>query len=492
MADDLYDHAPCGLLVVTETGEIRRVNRTLCQWLLYETAELKTMTFQQLLTVGAKIFFQTHLSPLLRIQGSIAEVKLEVKRKDGTKIPVMLNAIEKVDSGEVLLHIAIFMATDRHKYEQELLLQRRKAEDLAASQTESQNQLALAQTRLRLALETARLYSWDIDRDTGERRFDESARFLLGPNVPEPLTSQLFVDAIHPDDRAREATALTQALAGDDIYRCTYRLRGLDGQERVVASSGRAFFARDGALTHFVGILQDITQTIKQQAEAQDRALFAEQMVGIVSHDLRNPLAAISMNAQMLALLPQRDKQEFGTRAILRSVDRAQRLINDLLDFTQARLGQNLSVRIAKTNLHKEVTTAVAELSAAFPTHAIEHRSRGAAECHLDIDRIVQAIGNLVANAATHGEPGKPITITTNHDGDHVRISVHNQGQPIPAALLSRLFEPMIRGEDKQSGNKGVGLGLYIVNEIARAHAGSVQVTSSAEAGTTFSIVIRA
>ncbi|QJW84918.1 hypothetical protein HK414_19030 [Ramlibacter terrae] len=104
--------------------------------------------------------------------------------------------------------------------------------------------------------------------------------------------------------------------------------------EREIASSGRAFF-EDGRLMHFAGILQDVTATVRREHEAQDRALFAEQMVGIVSHDLRNPLAAIHMSAQLLARTPLTDLQRTTVERIGRSTGRATRLIAELLDFTR-------------------------------------------------------------------------------------------------------------------------------------------------------------
>lgn len=490
----LYDEAPCGLLVAGGRGQLLHVNRTLCRWLQYEPGELlEKVRFQDLLTMGGRIFHQTHLAPLLRMQGSVAEVKVDLRRKDGQPIPVMLNAVERHWDGQQMLHASVFRAEDRHKYERELLLQRRRAEDLAARHGEGQRALALAQERLRLALESADLYGWDLDPATGERRYEDAVARLLGLPPQERVGAARFMEAIVPDDRAGEAAALARALApeGDGTYRCRFRLRGADGVERQVASSGRAFF-EEGRLMHFTGILQDVTATVRRQSEAQDRALFAEQMVGIVSHDLRNPLAAIHMSAQLLARTPLTDLQRTTVDRIARSTGRATRLISELLDFTQARVGKGLSMRKDTLDLHAVVSEAVTELALAFPERVLRHEPSGRAAVQADADRLVQVLGNLVGNAVSYGAPDRPITIATSGGDRVVQLAVHNEGPPIPADLVGRLFEPMVRGDANDVGGRGVGLGLYIVREIARAHGGTVHVRSGAGEGTRFVVELPA
>ncbi|QJW84919.1 hypothetical protein HK414_19035 [Ramlibacter terrae] len=141
------------------------------------------------------------------MQGSVAEVKVDLRRKDGRAIPVMLNAVERHWDGQQMLHASVFRAEDRHKYERELLLQRRRAEDLAARHGEGQRALALAQQRLRLALESADLYGWDIDPATGERRYEDAVGRLLGLPPNEHVDAAGFLQAIAPDDRPGEAAA---------------------------------------------------------------------------------------------------------------------------------------------------------------------------------------------------------------------------------------------------------------------------------------------
>lgn len=364
----LYESAPCGLLLASATGEVLQVNRTLCRWLGYEPADLVgRKRFQDLLTMGGRIFHQTHLAPLLRMQGSVAEVKLEFVRQDGRTVPVMVNAIERSVQGRLLLQVAAFVAEERHKYERELLMQRQRAEQLLGQHEQDQRELAAA------------------------------------------------------------------------------------------------------------------------RAQAEDRALFAEQMVGIVSHDLRNPLSVISMSAELLVALGVRGSQQTAVERIGRSVQRAERLLSDLLDFTQARLGGGLSVKPRDIDVHAVIAESVQEWAAAFREREIVHSSEGEAPARADADRIVQATGNLVANAVRYGAAATPVTITTARTGGAAEIRVHNHGEAIPPDLLPSLFEPMVRGQPAHDA-RGVGLGLYIVREIMRAHGGSVRVQSTPAEGTTFAL----
>ena len=171
---------------------------------------------------------------------------------------------------------------------------------------------------------------------------------------------------------------------------------------------------------------------------------------------------------------------------------RAERLVADLLDFTQARLGPGIAVHREPLDVHEAVGESVAELSDTFPERSIVHERVGPGACSADGDRIAQAVGNLVSNAVHYGDPGRPITVRTEGHEHGVIISVHNEGPSIPAPIREGLFEPMIRGAATGTGPRGVGLGLFIVREIAKAHGGTAQVNSSVSEGSTFTLTLPA
>ncbi|GAB2518363.1 hybrid sensor histidine kinase/response regulator [Lysobacter humi (ex Lee et al. 2017)] len=147
-SDALYEDAPCGLLMTGRDGTILRANRTFCRWVQVEPdALVGRRRFQDLLTVGGKIFHQTHFAPLLQMQGSVSEVKLDLARPDGPPLPIVLNAVRHPRDDGWEDAIAVFVAQDRHAYERELMLARKRAEELAARQLEAQEQLRRADRR---------------------------------------------------------------------------------------------------------------------------------------------------------------------------------------------------------------------------------------------------------------------------------------------------------------------------------------------------------
>lgn len=374
-SDSLWETAACGLLLTTTAGVIVRVNSTFCSWVGFDRDELLGRRFQELLSMGGRIFHQTHWAPLLQMQGSVAEVKLDLVHKNGHSIPTMLNALRREHPEGLFHELAMFVAEDRNRYERELLAARRLAEERLLQQLEAQQALSLAQNRLRLA-----------------------------------------------------------------------------------------------------------------HADAEIRATFAEQMVGIVSHDLRNPLTAIKMAAGLLACNEEDEKRTRILGHVTQSADRAHRLIEDLLDFTQARVGRGIVVKPQVIDVHAVVANCVEELAMTFSGRTLSHQHAGSGQCVADGDRLYQAIGNLVANAMTYGDPDGTVAITSTSEAERVTITVHNRGTPIPARLLGNLFEPMIRGVKGGDDMRSVGLGLFIVREIARAHQGDVRVVSSPDVGTTFTI----
>jgi phosphoserine phosphatase RsbU/P len=388
------DVLPCGLVQTLDDGTIRHVNRTFCAWLGTTPEALIGRRFQDLLTMGGKIFHHTHWAPLLRIQGSIAEVKLELVHEDSV-IPVVVNAVRRDERGTLVHEIAAYVARDRDRYEQELVRARRRLEDL-------------------------------------------------------------------------------------------------------------------------------VNELNELHAAAKDRALFAEQMIGIVGHDLRNPLQAIQMGAEMLAGSALSGEQQRMLTHVERATHRATNLLGDLLDFTRARFGKGITVRLEPLRLHDVAAQSLDELRRTHPGLPLVHVRDGEGACLGDSRRIAQLLGNLVSNAIAYGAKSSPITITTSA-GASTRLSVHNLGPPIPDALQATLFEPTPRGERHHGPGGGsvlggpgalagsggareatgaaaprsgggarparsIGLGLFLVREIARAHGGTASVTSSPQAGTTFRV----
>ena len=487
--DLLYEDAACGLLLTAADGTILRVNRTFCSWIGHPAEHLVGRRLDTLLTVGGRIFHQTHWAPLLKMQHSLSEVKLEMRHADGQRIPMVMNAVVRTRGGAEVHELAVFSARDRNQYEQELLRARERAEAHLRSEQASQKALAEARIRLELAIDAAQLFQWSVDLPSRSRRYEASVALLLGHAQPRAISEAEFLSHIVADDRAAEAASLQAFLdEPDGRYHAVFRIRGVQAQELWVAAWGRLRTDSAGAPTHLSGLLQDVTQSHRERALAEDRALLAEQTLGIVGHDLRNPLAAIQMAAEVLALRHlDADKQAALSVRLMSSTRRANRLIADLLDFTLARTGRALNIKKALVDTHAIARDVVAEIASAHPTRRIVHIEEGDGRLVADGDRLAQALGNLISNALTYGREDTEVTVRSEGFKDCVKLSVRNMGGVIDPAMRPTIFEPMTRGE-VPGHMRSVGLGLYIVREITHAHAGSVDYTSSQGGGTVFVI----
>ena len=238
--------------------------------------------------------------------------------------------------------------------------------------------------------------------------------------------------------------------------------------------------------------LADQAAVALEKTRLDERAQFRERLIGIVSHDLRNPISAILLGATML--MRREDLDPGVLRVVTRmhsSADRAARMIRDLLDFTQARLGGGIEIRRTTADLHAIVRSLVEETEVTYPERRIDVAQSGTAEGHWDGDRLAQAVGNLITNALHYSPPQSSVRVETRGEGAQVTVAVHNDGEPIPAERLPHVFEPMQRAASEvNKAGRSVGLGLYIVRHLIEAHEGTVSVESSHGRGTTFTLTL--
>ncbi|KFE66115.1 hypothetical protein DB31_1180 [Hyalangium minutum] len=234
-------------------------------------------------------------------------------------------------------------------------------------------------------------------------------------------------------------------------------------------------------------------QQQRDQEELRRRTEFEQQLIGIVSHDLRNPLGAITMAAGLLQASPGlSDRQMKAAQRIASSCERATRLIRDFLDFTQARLGTGIPLKRRAMDLDEVTRHVVDEVLQAHPERQVHVESGGDVHGEWDPDRIAQVLTNLVGNALAYSPPDTPVRVRTHGEPGFALLEIHNAGTPISPEMLPRLFEPLTRGTPTAGQHsRSIGLGLYIVQEIVRGHGGTVEVASSQELGTTFAVRLR-
>ncbi|WP_242338093.1 MULTISPECIES: response regulator [Anaeromyxobacter] len=283
------------------------------------------------------------------------------------------------------------------------------------------------------------------------------------------------------------------ALAGEVLWeRCPFLARGqpraeldraVEGQVPVTFEARepgerwievRAFPHRDGLTAY----LRDVTERRRTQ-EVQ------AHLLGITGHDLRTPISVVRVSLDVALRDPQlseRHRRVLGRAA--GAAARMSRLVNDLLDYSRARLGRGIPIAPQPTDLDAICRDIVEEVSSANGGRKIAYHPGADGSGEWDPDRIGQVLTNLLTNAVRYSQEGAAVSLAWSAEGDRRVIAVHNEGSPIDPALLANMFEPFERGRTAASG--GAGLGLFIVREIVRAHGGSVAVTSEAGRGTTF------
>lgn len=227
---------------------------------------------------------------------------------------------------------------------------------------------------------------------------------------------------------------------------------------------------------------------ITEQALAQERqvAELREQFIAVLGHDLRNPLFAINAGAEMLLRRAGDERSISILEHIITSGKRASRLVEDVLDFARGRLGSGITVNMLPLpDLAEALQHVVAEVHRVHPQRVFNLQIGDLRELKGDRERIAQLLSNLVANAIHHGSATGPVLIEAQTQDGIFRLSVHNQGTPIDADVLAQLFQPFTR-HNADAPSSGLGLGLYIANQIAQAHGGHMEVSSTAETGTLF------
>lgn len=361
--EDLYENAPCGYLSLRPDGRIVKVNTTLATWTGFAKEQLLAKRLLDLLNIAGRIFYETHFAPLLRMQGFFNEVALDVVTADGERLPVLANAIERraVDGKLLFTRVTIFKASQRRRYERELVDAR-----------------ALADARNKSLQEVHR-------------------------HTQESLSA-----------------------------------------ERKIAE-------------------------------------LREQFIAVLGHDLRNPLAGISSAVRLLqheTLTPRGQK-------VLTLVDgtvfRMAGLIDNIMDFARGRLGGGIEIdRSRAVPMAPVLDQVVDELRVSHPDRIIETDFRLSVPVGCDPSRISQLLSNLVGNALTYGAKGSPVVARASSGAGVFEISVSNAGNPIAPEAMERLFTPFSRGGVRTSQH-GLGLGLYITAEVARAHGGQVDVSSTPE-----------
>jgi len=321
-------------------------------------------------------------------------------------------------------------------------------------------------------------------RDHAKEILEEIAAELANPAGERRLDLQGNTPAqIHADTRALSGFTVDQLLSEFRALRAS--VLNLWSRREKTAT----WFEVEDMMRFNEAIDRALAESVERYTEAQRQS--QNIFLGIVGHDLRSPLSSINLGATYLMRSEEADSKliQLGSR-MFASALRMQEMIDNLLDFVRSRSGLGIPIQPGDVDLAAISEHIAEEFRVSNPGTVIRSEVIGDVRGKWDGARIGQVYQNLIGNAIQHGA-STPVSVSTQAYDGEVVLSVHNDGPPIPAAVQKDIFDPMRRGSNEpahSSHYRNLGLGLYIVREIVKAHEGSIEVSSAQETGTTFTV----
>jgi PAS domain S-box-containing protein len=439
--------------------------------------------WQEMLTGGFQLLHQVHDDLVRKVTNSEEQYKLVSALGIQSVMVLPLTSRGRIAG---LVTFAYTTESGRRYGRDDFLL----AEELAVhaahmiENARLMKELRLSEARFRVALSGARTMVYAQDR---------SLRYVwyYNPMVPGSHVGDTHEDAFPPEEAAFLTKMKQHVLdTGESLYdEADLKLKG--DERRHYRMAAEPLRNRSGKIVGVTGAATDITEQQRTRVALTEEVAFREQIMGVLCHDLRNPVCAISMADGLLlrdGALPASIRDSL--LRIQRSADRITNMIDALFDFTRTRFLGGLPVSRVPVDLSKIAQGVIDEFRDAQPDREVRLEVRGDPRGAWDPGRIAQAISNLVGNAVAYGARATPVRVTIDSDSADATLKINNAGPPIPDALMPILFEPFRRGTQQRATRSGLGLGLYIVRQIVSAHRGTIGVTSTLDEGTTFVVTL--
>ena len=384
----------------------------------------------------------------------------------------------------LLLGPALALTTARQmrragwKYQEALEVQERTAHALRESEG-----------KLRMAKDAAKMGAWNWDLISGEMVWSDRCKALFGLSPDTVMSDTVFLAAVHPEDRDRIDRAVKDALTKKEPYEIEMRVPRPDGTVAWVAFKGEVFHAPDGRAVRLAGMVMDITERKRAEELARDANeklretdRRKDEFLGMLSHELRNPLAPIRNSVHVLGRVDPASPQAARARTIIsRQVDHLARLVDDLLDVKRISTGK-LRLHTAVMDLTKQVRETVEDIRPLFVNRTLTLDLKvpdQAVWVDGDSTRLAQVVSNLLHNAAKFTDVGGHVSVSVESADGEASIRVRDDGVGVPPDMLDKLFDPFIQSDrtlHRTTG--GLGLGLSLVRGITELHGGAVVARS--------------
>jgi len=290
-------------------------------------------------------------------------------------------------------------------------------------------------------------------------------------------------------ETAAEAHGAQRFVSGFDLNEMVSEYRALRASVIRLWAASPDFDGRRAAeeLTRFnEGIDQALSESVRYFAGQLDRS--RELFMGVLGHDLRTPLQVIQMSTHKLLQSSDNTQQQELATYVRDAANQMSEMLTDLLDTVRTQLGGSLPLQFQDADIAAICKEAVGHFKVLHPERQLRCNMPAELRGRWDAGRVRQLLNNLLRNALQHGSPTSPITLSACLEGECAVVTLHNEGNPIPPDRLVNIFEPLRRGDTQHEAPNSfsMGLGLYIISMIAKAHRGEVSVESSSERGTEF------
>jgi len=364
-------------------------------------------------------------------------------------------------------------------FNESMLVARRRTEAAARALRESED-------RLRLAMESTALGTWDYSPVTRELKWSARCKALFGLPPSAEVTYDVFLATLHPEDRERTHRAVQRAL--DPVSGGTFAIEHRTtpkGSERWLASRGRAHFDEQGRAVRFVGTVLDITERKQSEDAAREAQRRKDEFMATLAHELRNPLAPIR-NAFQAVRLKGSDPavREWADGVIERQVRHMSRLVDDLMDVSRISRGK-VRLRLERFDLCRQVRITAEDMRSAVEAAGLRLDLQvppGPVWIRGDPTRLAQVVSNLLTNAIKFTDAGGLVALRLESasDGREAAVTISDTGIGIEPEMLARVFERFAQAERARDRSRGgLGLGLALVRGLVELHGGRVHAHSA-------------